>query len=151
MLRATALILVLALAPSAVIGCLGSDDPPDADERTAAREAVVGYLDALQGGNAEEVCSMLARSEIRDLEVPTSCSEVYTEAFALLNEKGVQLPEYDIGAVTVDGERAEARLTSDATDVTVPLAQEDGVWKLAGTTSIAQFHPDDPLPGGPGG
>jgi hypothetical protein len=151
MLRTTALVLVLVLAPSALVGCSGSDNPPDADERTAAREALVGYLDALRGGDAEEVCSMLTQSEIQDLDVPTSCREVYTEAFALLDEQGVQLPVYDIGAVTVDGERAEVRLTSEATDVTVPLAKEEGVWKLAGTTSIAQFHPDNPLPGGPGG
>lgn len=151
MSRPTVLILVVALAPLALFGCGGGDDPPDADEETAAREAVVGYLDALRGGDADEVCSMLTDSELHDLEVPTSCREVYTEAFALLDEKGVELPEYDIGAVVVDGDHAEARLTSEATDVTVPLAKEDAVWKIAGTTSIAQFHPDNPLPGGPGG
>jgi hypothetical protein len=148
--RLAPLLLVLALTPFALLGCGEDGDPPNADAETAAREAVVGYLDALRGGDPDEVCSRLSQSEIDDLEVSSSCREVYSEAFALLDEQGVELPEYEIESVSVDGDRAETRLTSDATDVTLPLALEDGEWKLAGTTSIAGFHPDDPIPGGPG-
>ncbi len=147
MTRSLSLILILALLPSALAACGGDDT----DEQTAVREAVVGYLDALQGRDADAVCSKLTDAEIRDLEVSSSCREVYAEAFTLLDENGVELPAYEIEDVSIDGDRAEVRLVSEATDVSVPLAREGGAWKLAGTTSLAGFHPDDPIPGEPGG
>jgi hypothetical protein len=151
MSRLIGLILAAALVPFVIAGCGGGDDAPDGGEEAAVREAVVGYLDALRGGDPDDVCSMLTKTELQDLETPTSCTDVYTEAFALFDENDIEVPEYDIEAVTVDGENAKARLVSAETDVTVPLAKEDAAWKVAGTTSIAGFHPDNPLPGGPGG
>jgi ketosteroid isomerase-like protein len=135
-LLATTCALSLALAAP---GCGGS-------EEDAATEAVESYLEALRAGDPDAVCSLLTQAELDDLDVTSSCRDVYAAGFELLAEQGVEIPEYEISEVVVDGERAEATLTAAATDEAVPLAKEDGEWKLAGVTSIDEFHPDDPLP-----
>jgi ketosteroid isomerase-like protein len=138
---AAARILTLAFALVALAGC-GDDHEAD------VRAAVEDYVAALRAGDTERVCSLLTEAELADLDVSTSCKEVFSDGFALLDEQGVEIPDYEIADVTVDGDRAEATLVSGSIDTAVPMAKEDGEWKLAGATTIDQFHPDDPIPGG---
>ncbi len=60
----------------------------------------------------------------------------------LLAEKDVEIPDYEITDVSVDGDSAEATLHADATENVVPLVLEDGEWKLRGATALSQIHPD---------
>ncbi len=147
MARQTLLPALLATAAALAFSGCGSDS--SSGDEAEVQATVEEYLDALRAGDAEAVCALLSESELADLEVAGSCSEVLTQGLAVVAEEEVEIPEYVIGDVVVDGEEAEVRLASDATDETVPLAKEDGEWKLTGTTSLDQFHPDDPLPGGP--
>jgi hypothetical protein len=132
-------------------GCAwGEDADAPADDEAAALEAVQDYVAALADADPAAVCALLTQAELDDLEVTSSCREVFAHGFELLREKRVEIPEYEISGVVVDGDRGEATLRSEATDEVVPLAREDGQWKLAGSTSIDQFHPDDPLADGRG-
>jgi len=123
-------------------GCGGGDDSSD---ETGVTEAIEGFVTALETGDPSAACASLAAATLEDLEVADSCDEVMTEAIALLDEKQVDIPDYEITDVTIDGDTAEATLISDATEDTVPLVKEDGEWLLLGTTAMTQIHPDAPL------
>jgi hypothetical protein len=133
----TSLIAVLALV--ALAGCGG-------DPEAEASAAVAAYVDALRAGDAEAVCELLTEAELADLEAAGSCTDVFERAFSVLDEEGVRIPEYEIANVTVNGDSGEATLIAAATEEVLPLARENGEWLLAGSTSLAQIHPDDPLP-----
>ena len=134
------------LASAAALAFSGCGSNSSGDDEAKAQATVEQYLDALRAGDAEAVCALLSEAELADLEAAGSCGEVLTQGLAVIAEEEVEIPEYVIGDVVVDGEEAEVRLASDATDEMVPLAKEDGEWKLTGTTALDQFHPDDPLP-----
>jgi hypothetical protein len=131
----------VALALCALVGC---GDDSEGDVRTAVED----YVAALEAADPDAVCSLLTQAELDDLAVSTSCEEIFSDGFALLDEQRVEIPDYEISEVSIDGEHAEATLVSGSIDTVVPLAREDGEWKLAGATTIDQFHPDDPIPGG---
>jgi hypothetical protein len=133
---------LIAVAALAVGGCGGSGDDD------AVREAVDGYVAALRAADPEAVCALLTEVKLADLERSGSCAQVYGRGFALLAEEGVEVPAYEITAIEVDGDGAEATLVSGSTEEIVPLAMEGGEWKLAGATAFGDFHPDDPIPGG---
>ncbi len=142
--RAASLILLATLSLAALGGC---GDDPEAE----ARAAVEAYVEALEAGDPDRVCSLLTQAELDDLEVSGSCRDVYTGGFKLLEDERVEIPDYEISNVIVDGDRGQVALAAETTAEIVPLQKEDGEWKLAGATSLDQIHPDDPLPGGPEG
>ena len=149
MRRLITLVSLAALVLGALGGC-GWGDSDDGESDEAAVEATVdAYVAALRDGDPEAVCELVTQAELDDLAVTGSCVETFAAGFDLLGEQGVEIPEYEISGVVVDGDRGEATLVSGTTEEVVPLAMEDGEWKLAGATSIDQFHPDDPLRDGP--
>jgi hypothetical protein len=138
----TRLGFLIAVAAIAVGGCSGSG------EEAAVRETLDAYVAALRAADPDAVCALLTEGELADLERSGSCVEVFTQGFELVAEAGVEVPEYEITEVEVDGDTATATLVSGSTEEVVPLANEEGEWRLAGATSFGDFHPDDPIPGG---
>jgi ketosteroid isomerase-like protein len=120
-------------------GC-GTDD----DE--AIRAAVDDYVAAIQEGDAPAACDQLSEDELAELDQSGSCEEVFEAGFELFSAEGVEIPDYEVAEIEVDGETASATVESGSTDETMPLIREDGNWKLDGATSFGDFHPDDPIP-----
>ena len=128
---------------AAPAGCGGGGEPgPEA--------TVEAFVGALRDGDADAACGHLDARTLHDLEVSGSCEEVLGKGFRLFAEEGVEIPDYEIGNVTVDGDEAEATLSSEATEHDVHLLREDGSWKLDGATALAGLHPDSPLDVGSG-
>lgn len=133
------LAIGLLLCALAAAGC-GSDDDD------AVRAAVGEYVAALQTGEAAEVCAHLSEEELAELDRSGSCEEVFAAGFELFAEEGVEIPDYEVTAVSVDGTVASATVASGSTEEVLPLRLEGGEWKLDGATSFGDFHPDDPIP-----
>lgn len=145
--HARSLLAALAVA-GALGGCGGqgaSTTGATASDQAEVRAAVESYLGALRAGDADGVCDLLTRRELQDLDAAGSCAEIMGRGLALIEENGVELPDYELSQISIDGDRAESRLVGGSTDEVIPLTREDGEWKLEGTTSLDQFHPDEPL------
>ena len=110
------------------------------------RATVDEYVKALQAGDGEGACSLLSSAELSELDRAGSCEEVFSVGFELYGEEGVEIPDYEISGVEIDGSGASATLTSGDTEETLPLVLEDEEWRLDGTTSFDDFHPEDPIP-----
>jgi hypothetical protein len=130
----------IAVAALALGGCGGAGD------EDAVRASVDAYIAALRAADADAVCARLTDAELADLDASGGCEGVFSAGFELYEEEGVVIPEYEIAAVEADGDSAEATLVGGSTEAVVPLAREDGEWKLAGSTALSDFHPDDPIP-----
>lgn len=136
MFRRLVTVLVAALALAAA-GC-GDDEPtPEA--------ALESFVQAIREADPSAACDLLGDQALTDLEVAGSCEKVMGEGMDLIAEKDVEIPDYEITDVSVDGDTAEATLRSDATNAVVPLVREDGEWKLKGASALSQIHPDSPL------
>jgi len=125
---------MIGLSLGVSIGCGGDEPSPEA--------ALESFVDAIRDGDAPAACELLAEQALADLDVAGSCAEVMGEGMDLLAEKDVEIPDYEITDVTVDGDSAEATLRADATEDVVPLVLEDGEWKVSGATALSQIHPD---------
>jgi hypothetical protein len=133
--------LLLALCAVTILwaGC-GSDD------EDGVRTALGEYVAALRAGDAQAACSRLSADELAELDRAGSCEEVFSAGFELFEEEGVEIPDYEVSAVEIDGTAATATLTSGSTEESLPLVREGGEWKLDGGTSFGDFHPADPIP-----
>ena len=131
----------LAIALFAVIpmGCGGDEDADDAEA------ALSTYVEALRDGDAAAACDHVAAATIEDLGSVESCERVFTTGFELSEERDSQIPDLEVGDVSVDGDTATATIESNGADQEVTLVREDGEWKLEGATALSQFHPDAPL------
>jgi hypothetical protein len=130
------------LATPAGCGGGGSEAGPEA--------TVEAFIGALRDGDADAACAELDARTLDDLEASGSCEEVLGKGFRLFADEGVEIPDYEIGDVTVDGDEADVTLSSEATEDDVHLLREDGSWKLDGATALAGLHPDSPLDVGGG-
>lgn len=133
----------LALATALIVaGCGGSSDE---DDVTAAVES---FTAAIENGDSRAVCDSFSASTIEDLEASGSCEDVLDAGFGLLGEEEVDLPDYEVSSVSVDGDRAEATLAVGSEEDPLTLVREDGAWKVEGASSFDELHPDDPLGAG---
>jgi len=115
------------------------------EEQSAPEATVEAFVEALRESDAGAACEQLDTRTLDDLEVSGGCEEVLGAGLELFADEDVEIPDYEIGEVSVDGDTAEATLTAEATDDVIKLVQEDGEWKLDGATALAGLHPDSPL------
>jgi len=115
-------------------------------EQESGPEATVqAFVDALRERDAGAACEQLDARTLADLEVSGGCEEVLGAGLELFADEGVEIPDYEIGEISVDGDTAEATVTAATTDDVIQLVQEEGEWKLDGATALAGLHPDSPL------
>jgi len=136
-------LILAALAALAVASGCGSDD---GGEEAEVRAALETYLAAIREGDAKAVCDGLSEAQVKELDRAGSCRKIFSEGLALIEEQGVEMPEYEIADISADGDSAQATVTAAATDLQLPLERENGEWKLSGTMTFDQLNPDDPLP-----
>jgi hypothetical protein len=130
MLAAAIAVLGLLLA-----ACGGSDE--DAAEASAR-----SYLEALSNGDAAGVCELISSRTLADIGSHETCEGVFATGFELLDEKGSELPDYDVVDVSLEDGSATISVTVAGREQEIQLISEDGEWKLDGATAVSQFHPD---------
>jgi ketosteroid isomerase-like protein len=124
------------LAALVLAGCGGGE------EEAAVESSIDGYLTALAEGDAAGVCRHIDPATLADVGSQESCETVYASGFELVADSGVELPDYEVSDVSIDGETATVTLDLDGREREVEAKQTDGEWKLHGATAISQFHPD---------
>jgi hypothetical protein len=117
----------------------------EADESERAEAAVIlhNFLDARAAEDWESACSFLAREVRESLEElaaqapqaeEMSCAEVMAKLTnrAALPTLRTEAARADVGSLRIDGERAFILYRNGGSVLAVPMANEDGSWKVAG-------------------
>ena len=127
---------IAVLAALLFAGCGGGEEEADVEA------SIDGYLTALAEGDAAGVCEHIDPTTLADVGSTESCETVYSSGFELIADRGIELPDYDVADVAIDGETATVTLDIEGREQGVELTKADGEWKLHGATAISQFHPD---------
>lgn len=120
----------------------------DTSERDAAAVVLHNFLDARAAGDWPAACSYMTRSTIKSFEElgaqskrieDTSCPGVLEKLTSLAVKKAMrdEADQADVGSLRIEGDRGFIIYRGpDNTVLAMPMANEDGVWKvtsLAGT------------------
>ena len=127
--------MTIALAAALVLAGCGGDDAGGSDR--SPEEATRAYLDAKRAGDEKRVCELYS-DEYKELiandpDNPDGRSCEETEASA-----GPDDYDYEIQTVETSGDHGIATVTCDdptAFDCSLPLAREDGEWRIDGSLS----------------
>jgi hypothetical protein len=143
-----ALVAVVALATS---GC-----GDDSAERTAEDEREVGTVvrqlqRAFLADDTAAICARMTRAAQRQAGIaahntPTTCPKDVRGFFAMIEQGGGwrHRGEPELTGVAVDGDRATATVAVAGWRAAVPLAREDGRWKLNSFFGAAADRPPKP-------
>jgi len=128
--RTSALIVLLALLGLA--GCGKKATPAD-----GVRAVVTRFGDASAKQDYQQICDqLLARALVKNVEqYGLPCELAFKQGL-----RGVRAPKLTIGAITVKGDRASARVTTTAANQqpstdTLALRRADGEWRIAALDS----------------
>lgn len=134
--RRPAVALVLAALALAAGGCTSSGGSGDSatdfqGEKRRVADAVEDFESAGSGGDQDEICSRILATELVDrLEELGGCRRLVDGALEDVDTFGLT-----VESVTITGDRAVARVTTDTGDreraATLRLVREGGRWKVA--------------------
>lgn len=114
----------------------------DSSERDEAATALHNFLDARAAEDWESACSFLSRDVRESLEKlatqagqakNTSCAGILANLTnrAALPALRSEAARADVGSLRIEGDRAFILYRTGDTILTVPMANEDGSWKVA--------------------
>jgi hypothetical protein len=131
-MRRIGLALACALVLSA---CGGGEDSPG--DREQIETVITTYFQAFSAGDGARACGQLstdAQVKLVEATRADSCPEAMDEAAKQPDiEPYVEdLGDAEVVEVEVSGTEASAKVSAIGQETTIPLAKEDGEWKIQG-------------------
>jgi hypothetical protein len=125
----------LALACALVLSACGGEDSPG--DREQIETVIETYFTAFSAGDGAKACGQLSTDAQVKLVEATRASNCPDAMDAAAKQPGIepyveQLGEVEVLEVDVSGAEASAKVRAIDQETTIPLAKEDGEWKIQG-------------------